>query len=156
MRQEIVTDEETHKDPVIQRTLQVKSERLIRHAHLDGKVFSEDADVQPDERLRRLLYTFLLLWRTTALVCNMSWLIALAAVAWFGVVGEYILTEDPEMSIVRFYIWKALTQYRRLCARRSMKGVPGVMELESQVFLGFSGSSPPPFSVMAPLASISR
>ncbi|KAI6844740.1 hypothetical protein KC342_g88 [Hortaea werneckii] len=108
MRQEIVTDEETHKDPVIQRTLQVKSERLIRHAHLDGKVFSEDADMQPDERLRRLLYTFLLLWRTTALVCNMSRLIALAAVTRFGVVGEYILTEDPEMSIVRFYICKAV------------------------------------------------
>jgi hypothetical protein len=39
------------------------------------------------------------------------------------------------------------TQYRREAARRSMKGVPGVIALESQASLVSPGSSPLPISV---------
>ena len=49
--QEVVADEEAHKNPVVNRTFEIKAERLTRHGHLGGKILTQNGNAEPNEGL---------------------------------------------------------------------------------------------------------
>lgn len=107
MRQEVVADEEDHKDPVINGQLLVKGEGNIGDVELDSKILAQDIDVKPDEWLgvhRHSLLDLvrvLHLLRLLAVDFNMSHLAAVATGLRSSVtLGEDILTQNAEVGLV--------------------------------------------------------
>jgi hypothetical protein len=55
MREEIVSNEETHENPIIKGSLKVILETSLGRLHLDSKILAKDIGMQPNVGFRRML-----------------------------------------------------------------------------------------------------
>lgn len=107
VRQEVVTNEEDHEDPVINGQLRIELERNVREIELDGKILAQHINVEPDERLWVDWHGFLNLvgvldfFGLLAVNLDVTHLAAVGArLRAPATLGKDVLTKDTEVGLV--------------------------------------------------------
>ncbi len=106
VRQEVVSDEEAHEDPVVDGALKIPLEGEIGNVQLNGKVLTEDRHMEPDEGLQGMGIVLLakvaalLFCLTSAVSLFVALLAAESAHPGLAILEEHILTKNAEVRLV--------------------------------------------------------